>query len=352
MKVFEHPLYKEDIEYVSSLDLPWNNLKNKNIMITGASGQIGSMIIDILMYKNKTVNLNCKIYALGRNEKKIQDRFSYCCEDSNFMYVQYDVDEKLAIVKDISIDFIFHLASNTHPLQYATDPIGTITANIIGLKNLLDFAVERKCSRFIFASSNEIYGENRGDAELFDENYCGYINSNTLRAGYPESKRCGEALCQAYIAQKGLDIVIPRITRTYGPTLLKTDTKAMSQFLSKALSNEDIILKSDGNQFYSYLYIADTVSGIFVNLFNGKNGEAYNISDASSDIKLKDLAAIIAEAVSKEVKFELPNELETKGFSCATKARLDNSKLKKMGWNVRYDINEGIKRTLQILGDL
>ena len=352
MKVFEHPFYKEDIEYVSSLDLPWNNLKNKNIMITGASGQIGSMIIDILMYKNKTVNLNCKIYALGRNIQKIKDRFSYCSADSNFIPVQYDVNEDFCMEKNISIDFIFHLASNTHPLQYATDPIGTITANVIGLKNLLDFAVERKCSRFIFASSNEIYGENRGDVELFDENYCGYINSNTLRAGYPESKRCGEALCQAYIAQKGLDIVIPRITRTYGPTLLKTDTKAMSQFLSKALSNEDIILKSDGNQFYSYLYIADTVSGIFVNLFNGKNGEAYNISDASSDIKLKDLAAIIAEAVSKEVKFELPNELETKGFSCATKARLDNSKLKKMGWNVRYDINEGIKRTLQILGDL
>ena len=304
------------------------------------------------MHKNRVENLNCKIYALGRNRQKIQDRFSYCSEDSNFIYVRYDVDEELAIEKNVSIDFIFHLASNTHPLQYATDPIGTITANIIGLKNLLDFAVEKKCTRFIFASSNEIYGENKGDVELFDENYCGYINSNTLRAGYPESKRCGEALCQAYIAQKGLDVVIPRITRTYGPTLLKTDTKAMSQFLNKALSKEDIILKSNGNQFYSYLYIADTVSGIFFNLFNGKNGEAYNISDSSSDIKLKELAAIIAKAVSKKVKFEIPNETEKKGFSCATKARLDNSKLKKLGWSARYDIHDGVKRTLQILSDL
>ena len=352
MNVFEHQLYKEDIEYVSSLDLPWNNLRNKSILITGASGQIGSMIIDVLMQKNKAENLNCKIYALGRNRQKIQERFSYCSTDSNFIYVQYNVDEDLKIEKNISIDFIFHLASNTHPLQYAADPIGTITANIIGLKNLLDFAVEKECTRFIFASSNEVYGENRGDVELFDENYCGYINSNTLRAGYPESKRCGESLCQAYIAQKGLDVVIPRITRTYGPTLLKTDTKAMSQFLNKALLKEDIILKSDGNQFYSYLYIADTVSGIFFNLFNGKNGEAYNISDSSSDIKLKELASIIAESVSKEVKFEIPNDIEKKGYSCATKARLDNSKLKKLGWNARYDINDGVKRTLQILGDL
>lgn len=352
MRVFEHPLYREDIEYVSSLTLPWNHLQDKSVMITGASGQIGSMIIDVLMHKNRTESLNCKIYALGRNKQKIKDRFSYCSEDSNFVYVQYDVNEDVCIEENISIDFIFHLASNTHPLQYATDPIGTITANVIGLKNLLDLAAERKCTRFIFASSNEIYGENRGDAEFFDEEYCGYINPNTLRAGYPESKRCGEALCQAYIAQKGLDVVIPRITRTYGPTLLKTDSKAMSQFLSKALSGEDIVLKSGGTQFYSYLYIADTISGIFYSLFNGKNGEAYNISDTRSDVRLRELASIIADSVSKDVVLEMPDDIERQGFSRASKNRLDSSKLKEMGWDARYDIGGGVRRTIRILSDM
>jgi nucleoside-diphosphate-sugar epimerase len=54
-----------------------------------------------------------------------------------------------------------------------------------------------------------------------------------MRAGYPESKRCGEALCQAYIRQKGMDVVIPRFTRSYGPTMLDTDTKAISRFSRK-----------------------------------------------------------------------------------------------------------------------
>ena len=79
----------------------------------------------------------------------------------------------------------------------------------------------------------------------FDEEYCGYINSNTLRAGYPESKRCGEALCQAYKEEKKLDVVITRFTRTYGPTMLKNDSKAISQFILKALNNEDIVLTDD-----------------------------------------------------------------------------------------------------------
>ena len=94
-------------------------------------------------------------------------------------------------------------------------------------------------------------------------------------------------MCQAYKAQKGLDIVIPRLTRSYGPTLLKTDTKALSQFLHKGVAGEDIVLKSAGTQFYSYLYVMDSVSGLLTVLLNGESGEAYNISDDASDINVK-----------------------------------------------------------------
>lgn len=348
MKVYENPQYQEDVKYVANLDLPWDKLKNKSIMISGATGLIGSMLIDVIMMKNLK-GLNCIVYALGRSKTKMFNRFEYCFDNSYFNFIEYDVNKKLEMNSILKIDYILHLASNTHPMQYATDPIGTITTNIIGVQNLLDFAVEHKTTRFAFASSNEIYGENRGDVEKFDEKYCGYIDCNTTRAGYPESKRCGEALCQAYVAQKGLDIVIPRLTRTYGPTLLKTDTKALSQFIHKGVAVEDIVLKSEGNQYYSYLYVMDSVSGLLTVLLKGKCGEAYNIADEASDVTLKDLAKIIADYVDKNVIFELPDVVESAGYSKATKARLDSAKLNKLEWKARYDINTGLRRTIDIL---
>lgn len=340
--------YREDVKYVADLELPWKKLDNKSILITGASGLIGSFLIDVLMEKNLH-GLNCKVYALGRNLAKAKNRFERYWTSPLFEFVSHDINEPLELINTNQVDFVVHLASNTHPVAYATDPIGTVTANIIGTNNLLRFAVDHHAERFAFASSNEIYGENRGDVEFFDETYCGYIDSNTLRAGYPESKRCGEALCQAYRKQENLDIVISRFTRSYGPTMLRTDTKAISQFIKKAVDGENIVLKSAGTQYYSYTYVADAVSGFLTVLLSGESGEAYNIADEASDIMLKDLAKIIADFAGKEVVFELPDETEKAGYSKASKARLDGSKLKKLGWNARYDIKQGLIRTIKML---
>lgn len=348
MKIYEINDYINDINYVAGLDFPWGKLSDKSIFISGATGLVGSCLIDVIMKRNE-IGMNCKVYALGRNESRARERFAYCADSNLYEFIQYDISRPIVRDDIETVDYVIHLASNTHPIQYSTDPIGTITTNIFGTYNMLEFANDHHASRSMIVSSNEIYGENRGDKEKFDEEYCGYIDSNTMRAGYPESKRCSEALCQAYIKQKNMDIVIARPTRSYGPTMLMTDTKAISQFIKKGISKEDIVLKSAGTQYYSYTYVTDAVSGILTILLRGKCGNAYNIADESSDIMLKDLAEIIANHSESKVIFEVPDEIEAAGYSKATKARLDGSKLQSLGWKVKYDIEEGIERTLRIL---
>ncbi len=352
MKLLDHKMYMEDIKYVVEYNLPWDKLRDKKILITGACGLIGSFAIDVLMEQNKVCDLNCKIYALGRNRETAKERFSNYWDNPYFCFLCHDVNSPLEEHTDEDFDYIIHLASCTHPMAYSQYPIATISTNIFGTDYLLRYAARHQVQRFVFASSNEIYGENRGDMEFFTETYCGYINSNTLRAGYPESKRCGEALCQAYLKEKKLDVVIPRFTRTYGPTMLMSDTKAVSQFILKAVKGENIVLKSEGNQYYSYTYVADAVTGLFTVMLCGHCGEAYNIADSKSDILLKDLAQIAAENSHTQVIFDIPNAVEKAGYSTATKARLDGSKLKRLGWNMKYDIYTGMERTVAILKDI
>lgn len=351
MKLNESVIYQKEIAKSSSLDIAWDKLKNKTFLITGATGLIGKYLIDTIMHKNTSEGLNCTIIAIGRNKEKIIERFPDCYKSNNFKYYEVDLNEKLDIPAK-KIDYILHAASSTHPLQYSSMPISTITANVIGTKNILDLAVTKKTTRVVFLSSVEIYGENRGDIEYFDESYLGYINCNALRAGYPESKRTGEALCQAYIKEHELDIVIPRLSRVFGPTILSTDSKALSQFIGKAVNDEDIVLKSEGNQFFSYTYVADAVSAILYILMNGTSGEAYNVSDKKFDITLKELSNKIATYVGRKVVFELPKEEERKGYSTATKAVMDSSKLNKLGWHVENTLDECLGVTIDILKEI
>ena len=276
MEIQINKIYRSDIVQALSCAISWEFLNNKTVLIVGATGMISSTIIDILMLRNKEFSQHIHIIAISRNEEKAKRRFAAYWNDTCFTYSSHDITTPLPELGDI--DYILHAASNTHPRAYATDPIGTITANVQGTYHLLAYAASHHCERFFFFSSVEIYGENRNDVDKFDEEYLGYINCNTTRAGYCESKRLGEALCNAFASQKGQDFVIGRFSRVYGPTMSPEDSKAIAQFIKKAVSGEDILLKSEGNQLYSYTYVVDAATAALCLLLQGENGSAVNWS--------------------------------------------------------------------------
>ena len=372
MAIYSNEIYLNTLRMAAKSDLPWEKLTGKKIFISGATGLFGLFLTDLLMYKNKEDALNCHVTAVSRNEEKARKKFNPAYFETDcFTYLAHDIsvpfdtgDGQKASADIIDQDhvghdggkmirghdYVIHMASTTHPVAYAKRPIDTVTSNVFGTKNLLDYCSAHDGCRFVLLSSVEVYGENRGDVELFDEKYCGYLDSNTLRAGYPESKRLCETLCQAYISEKGVDAVIPRLPRSFGPTLDPEDSKALSQFIKKAVKGEDIVLKSEGNQHYSYLYAPDAVLGILRVMLLGECGQVYNLADESCDMTLKHLAGICAAQCGREVVFDLPDATERAGYSTATKARLDGTRARKeLGFKPLYLIEDGLKDTIMIM---
>lgn len=339
IEIRKNPIYIEDIKTVLNLKCDWLQLKNKTILITGATGLIGTVVVDMLQLINSEFNLNLKLLLISRHA--INSEIDW------ITYLVHDINEPFSYSD--RVDYIIHAASNTHPKLYSTAPIETITTNLFGTFHLLNLAKENKGCRFINLSSVEIYGENLNSSTKFKETDMGYLDCNTVRAGYCEAKRTCETLCQSFYSQYNVDFVTARLCRCYGPTIKDDDTKAISQFIKNGVNKNNIVLKSEGKQLYSYLYASDAACAILFLMLNGKTAESYNVSDEKSDIHLFELAKIIAELSEVSVVYDLPDEVEKKGFSTATTAILDPTKINNLGWKACYSIYNGLVRTLDII---
>lgn len=347
-KLKDNKLYLADLEKYSNLKfIDWNQLINKTIMITGATGLIGRYFIDLIMYKNKTADLKCKILAVGRNVDKARNIFSYF-ENEYFEFISHNVVDKFEY--EGKIDYIIHCASNTSPIQYATDPIGTIETNVFGTKNLLDLSISKRVNKFIFVSSFEVYGQLQNLEKISEHDY-GVIDNTILRSCYPESKRLSESLCIAYSEQMNVNSSIVRLSRVFGPTMNVESTLSITQFIKSGLNKENIVLKSDGEQLYSYNYVGDAVTAIIKVMLDGGNREAYNVADEKFDGKLKDFAKNVANYVNKDVVFDLPTDIEKKGFSNSTMTILNSEKLKSTGWYAVGSLQEKIATTIDVLSE-
>lgn len=340
MKAFKtHPLYIEDLRNAVSVQ-GIDRINGKSFLITGASGLIGTHLIDALMALGSV-----KVYAVGRSKEKAFDRLGEYYDNPNFVFIEQDV--QVPFPADLKVDYILPGASNTHPLAYSKYPVETIMINVKGAENALELA--RKCgASVLYFSSVEVYGNAVGN-DVLTENYTGKLNLSTARACYTESKRLCEALCQSYLSEYGVDVKIARLSRVFGPTMLPTDSKVSSQFINNALANQDIVLKSKGNQFFSYTYVSDVVAALLHILLWGESGKAYNVSCENCNVHLKDFASLCAAYSGKKVVFDLPNEEEAKGYSIAVQAILDNGLLRSIGFTPKYFMEDAVLRTIRIL---
>lgn len=332
--------YNDELIKAATLNIPWEKLDGCNILVTGATGLIGSCLIDILMLHP---NMKYNVYASGRNENRAHKYFSKYINNPHFHFLKYDVQSPLDC--KIEFQYIVHAASNASPNFFVSQPVEVILSNIDGVKNLMNYGIKHGLKRFVFVSTGEVYGE--GDVQVFTEDYSGYVDCTKQRSCYPTSKRASENLCIAYSAEYGIETVIARPSHTYGPHFTESDNRVYAQFIRNVLMDQNIIMKSTGSQFRSWCYVVDCVSALLYIMLKGENNQAYNIADENSNISIKDLAEMIAQISGKKVVIELPTDTEKAGYNVMTKSIFSTKKLRNLGWTINGTMRSKLESTIQ-----
>ena len=340
--------YEQELsECVHANEAFFRRFDGRSFLVSGAAGLIGSYLIDLLIQAHRELGIVVRVFACDRNGDLLKRRFPDVFTD---VVQRCVLDICTGTLPAERVDYIIHAASNTSPKDYATRPIDTIRTNMQGLDRLCEFAVSHKVRRFLQCSSVEVYGRNNGDTDFFAEDYSGYVDCNTVRACYPSAKRCAETLCNAYATEHPeFNFVIARIGRIYGPTALLSDSKAMTQFLLNAARGEDIVLKSDGTQLYSWCYVADCAMALLTLLLDGLFGEAYNVADPESCCTLREFAETVASAVGRKVVFCSMTSAEHAAYSTISKATLNVEKLSALGWRAYTSLADGVRKTIEQL---
>lgn len=340
-------IVEEDLKYIISSDLHWNKFKDKTILISGASGLIGSYLLYTFIFLNEYKNMNCKIICIVRNKEKFCDKFMEYINKGYIELIVQNVSEPLEI--DKKIHYIIHAASQASPKFYKVDPVGTIDANVIGTRNLLELAKKNNVLGFLFFSSSEVYGEVGEKIHSISENDYGYLDPIEVRSCYAESKRLGENMCVSWANQYNVQCKIVRPFHTYGPGIRFDDGRVFSDFVNNVVNGQDIIIKSTGEAKRAFCYLADAILGFIMVLLNGKIGEAYNVGNEECEISIKDLAYTLRDLFEDKHIDVIINESKCdKNYlkSPVKSALPETFKIRALGWKPRYGIKEGFRRTI------
>ncbi|HYM64880.1 MAG TPA: UDP-glucuronic acid decarboxylase family protein [Candidatus Sulfotelmatobacter sp.] len=307
-------------------------------LVAGGAGFIGSHLCKNLLDKNFKVI--CVDSLITGDKKNIEKHLS----NKNFVFLEKDITTSLEI--DDEVNYVFHLASpaspnKNSPRSYINYPIETLLANSQGTKNLLDLA-KNKNSRFLYASSSEIYGDPAISPQA--EDYFGNVNPNGVRSVYDEGKRFGEAISMAYFRKFGLDIRIIRIFNTYGPFMLKDDGRVISNFINQAINNKPLTIYGEGKQTRSFCFVSDMVEAVMLAMFSDNTkGEVLNLGNSNEKT-----ISEIAEKIIKMTNSKSPVIYEKLPEDDPKVRKPDISKAKQLlNWEPKISLDDGLLKTIE-----
>ncbi|HNB08413.1 MAG TPA: NAD-dependent epimerase/dehydratase family protein [bacterium] len=343
-----HSIIREDIAHIISAPLPWDILRGKTVLISGANGFLPAYMVETLLGLNDRLDMNIHVIGIVRSEERARQRFAHHAGRNDFKLHVADVT-RLVFRSDTPVHFVVHAASQASPKYYGIDPVGTLTANTTGTQNMLEVARQSQSERFLYFSSSEVYGQLEARQIPTNEMQLGCLDSMALRSCYAEGKRLGETMCVAWSHQYGLSTVIVRPFHTYGPGMALDDGRIFADLVSDIVNGKNIVLSSSGAATRSFCYLRDAIIGFFTVMLHGKTTEAYNVGNPECEISIRGLAEKLVTLFPEKklsVVLDIPPQ---NGYipSAVQRSVPDITKIKSLGWQPTTTVEEGFTRTIK-----
>ena len=299
-------------------------------LVTGATGLIGAALVRALAARGDAV------IAAARNVGKARSMFGAL---KGVEIVEWDVARPLEA--RVSADCLIHAAAETASRGFVERPVETISTIVDGTRNVLEFARKAHVGKVVFLSTMEVYGVPTVDPVT--ESDFGVLDSAAVRSSYPEAKRLAENLCAAYAKEHGVDVTIARLTQTFGPGVVRGDTRVFAQFAEAVLEKRDIVLHTEGRTARCYCYIDDAVSAILTLAEKGAAGEAYNVANPETYCTIREMAEMLAAANPPLRVVIDASGAEGRGYAPEFRMRLSTAKLEALGWKPRTGLMEAFE---------
>lgn len=341
------PVLQQDLDNIAAAEwIDWELLRGKSVLVTGATGLLGSLLVRALVYAGEKRSLGLRVLAAVRNRDKAEALYGGY-SGSGPELVTCDVLAPLTLEQPV--DYIFHTASVTTSKDFVDHPVETIRTTIAGTENLLRFAAQKQVSSMVYLSSMEIYGVVEPENYIVKEADYGYIDPLAVRSSYSEGKRMAEGLCGAYAHEYHVPVKTARLAQTFGAGISKNENRVFAQFAHSIIEGQDIVLHTDGSKAHCYCYTSDAVLGLLTVLLRGKNGEAYNISNEATFCTIREMAEMVIEKYPQSgsgLVFDIPEDAGRFGYAPTSRMLINSEKLSALGWQPQVGLPEMFERLI------
>ena len=334
-------LLTEDIARISGAIPEVEKLHGASVLVTGASGLIGSLTARALLDADRRHGLGLTVYALARDRQRLQKAVG--AESGALRHVLCDLDRDALPCPPA--DYVFHCASPTASAYFCSRPVETFSSIVHGTEKILRQAAESgQTKKIVFLSSIEVYGA-VVEKRRIPESYQGYVDPLQVRSSYPMAKRMAECLCKSYCSEYGVPAVIARLTQTFGPGISPSDRRVFVQFAESALNGSDLVLHTPGQSAKPYVYTVDAVTALFYLLFRGENGCAYNVANEDTLCTIREMAELVSGLGEKPVRVVFSPKADAV-YPPDTYLNPDCSRLRALGWEPHTGLAEMYRRLM------